>query len=387
MRKILIVSHFFPIPPQHGSAADIWGQIVSLNALGYMIDLVATDSREPTGAELSILHTNVRNVWCVRRVRSIWQILSVRPFQVESRRGLRAVQLTEHYDDVILETEYVADILLNRALRATSRVLRIHNDEVRYYRDLSRDSKSRFESIVFFADSLKFRLFSPSVWARCQQFWFISDFERAAYTELRRVPERSAFFVPPRVDLSRMRPHHSTGEGVLFIGALTRPMNMRGLLWYVREVHPRITIGSYRLMIAGHTGGESITWLKALSEKFPNITVLPDVPDLSPLYRENAVFVNPIFSGAGLKLKTIHALAAGLPVVTTNIGVEGTRLRNGDHVIVANSAQEFANGVSALLSDQDRRSALVDAAQGYMRTCYDQEGVIASCLEALSSSE
>jgi glycosyltransferase involved in cell wall biosynthesis len=356
-----------------------------LNALGYNIDLIATDSKTPTGADLAAVHAKVRNVLCLPRKRRYRQALSLRPYQVENRRELRAVPLSDEYDFVLLETEYVADILLNKDLKARYCLLRVHNNEIRYYRSLSKSCTKMIEKSLFFIDSIRFRLFLPTVWDKFQQLWFISDSERKEFVAKRPWDASKAFFIPPRIDSSSMFAHHSCGMNVLFIGALTRSMNMRGLRWYLTTVHPKIKVDGYRLLIAGYTGGESTEWLAELCRQQANIVMQSDVADLGPLYRNGSVFVNPILSGAGLKLKTIHALEAGLPVVTTDVGAEGTGLRDREHILIANSSEEFARSVCTLLVNRKESARLVRAAQAFLREAYDQEKLIASCLKTLSA--
>jgi polysaccharide biosynthesis protein PslH len=386
VRKVLVVSQFFPYPPDHGSAVDIWGHILSLRSLGCTVDLVATDSTPPRNADFLEVQSAVRNVWFVKRTRRFWQVLSFKPFQVVSRRDLRSVPLSDEYGWALLETEYVSDILLNKRLRTDCVILRVHNDEVRYYWDLARACQRASEKLLFLLDSFKFRAFSPRVWKACHQLWFISDYERAEFSSQHRLAAHKSFFVPPRVELPDMLPYRNVGPRVLYVGSLSRAMNVEGLRWYLAEVHPRIAIAGYRFVIAGHTGGASIGWLEDLCEEKPNIEISPDIKDLAPLYAEHSVFVNPIFGGAGLKIKTVHALAAGLAVVTTQIGAEGTGLRDGEHILIAERGEEFASCVESLLLNPQRSAILVRSAQEYLRATFDQEKLIASYLAIGSSA-
>jgi glycosyltransferase involved in cell wall biosynthesis len=381
MIRILLVSHFFPYPPNHGSAADIWGQILSMEKLGSTVDLIATDSEFPTAQNLDAVRARVRSFWFVHRHRGLRQFLRVRPFQVESRRGLKNVALSDEYDVVLLQSEYVADVLRNDRLRAKHVILRVHNNEVRYYHDLSSCSATAREKVFFLAEALKFRLFSPHFRSKCDQMWFISDYEREEHAA--RYPEDSAksLFLPSDVDLSSMRTYAPFGNNVLFVGALTRAMNMRGLQWYLREVHPKLSRREgYRLVIAGYTHGESIQWLKDACRGYDNVSLFPDVDDLLPLYEGAAVFANPIFAGAGLKVKTIRALEAGVPVVTTTIGAEGTGLRNNEHLLIADSSEGFLAAVLELLSNRNKGRMLVDQAQEYLKDAYDQRSRMISYL-------
>jgi glycosyltransferase involved in cell wall biosynthesis len=81
------------------------------------------------------------------------------------------------------------------------------------------------------------------------------------------------------------------------------------------------------------------------------------------LYDSAAAFVNPIQHGAGVKVKTLDAIVAGRPVISTSVGVEGTGLIDGIHAVIADTSEDFARGVREILEDKQRAGALVNAAQ------------------------
>lgn len=379
--KILLVGHFFPYPPRHGSAVDIWGQILSLNDLGYTIDLVATGSAPPTKDDVAIVLTKVRNCVFVERRRTILQVISPYPFQFESRRALETVPLLDTYDVVLLQTEYVAGILSNKSLNAARRILRVHNNEAEYYYNLYKTNKNVLEALFFWIESMKFRIFSPRIWRQCQQLWFISEFERDEYRSRRPKEGEKAVFLPTRVDITALRPYQLARDTVLFVGALTRSMNRMGLEWYLKYVHSELgKLENYRFVVVGFTNGEPIDWLKSLCDPFSNISLHPDVESLDAFYENSAVFVNPVFAGAGVKLKTINALEAGLPVVTTTVGAEGTGLLDHDHILIANAPEAFAECIRSLLSCPDECRRLVGNAQAHLKAQYDQKQRISSLL-------
>ena len=69
------------------------------------------------------------------------------------------------------------------------------------------------------------------------------------------------------------------------------------------------------------------------------------------LFDHVRVFVCPLRYGAGAKGKIMSALAYGLPIVSTAIGVEGAGLEDGEHVLVADEAEDFAATVLRLYND------------------------------------
>jgi glycosyltransferase involved in cell wall biosynthesis len=115
------------------------------------------------------------------------------------------------------------------------------------------------------------------------------------------------------------------------------------------------------------------------------VSVYYSPENLNPLYATASLFINPILRGAGLKLKTVQALAAGLPVVTTSAGKEGSGLQDGIQLLVADSAVEFAEKVRELLQDKVKSAELVAAAQRFLAERYNQERNINQFLSPIFS--
>jgi glycosyltransferase involved in cell wall biosynthesis len=159
--------------------------------------------------------------------------------------------------------------------------------------------------------------------------------------------------------------------------------NTRGIEWYLRQVHPALAdIQSYELVVAGSTGGERLDTLHQAIAQHSNVSLYENLPELRYLYSAAAVFVNPVFQGTGLKLKTIEAIQAGLAVVSTSIGIQGTGLLNGKHVLVADTPEEFADCIRKLLSDRSYAESMVSEAQAFITREYDQAKIFRQLFES-----
>jgi glycosyltransferase involved in cell wall biosynthesis len=79
-----------------------------------------------------------------------------------------------------------------------------------------------------------------------------------------------------------------------------------------------------------------------------------------------AVIAIPLRSGAGVRIKTIEALCAGTAVIATALGAEGLRLRDGHEFVRAETDSGFVDGITALLQDPARRTALGAQAQAWV---------------------
>jgi glycosyltransferase involved in cell wall biosynthesis len=117
----------------------------------------------------------------------------------------------------------------------------------------------------------------------------------------------------------------------------------------VEEIWPAIAAAApeARLILAG-----SSPTPRLLALDLDRVLVPGKLDDLDPLFSRARVFVAPLRFGAGVKGKIFTAMAHGVPVVTTPMGIEGAQLVAGVDVLVAADSAEFARTVLQLYSDE-----------------------------------
>ena len=169
--------------------------------------------------------------------------------------------------------------------------------------------------------------------------------------------------LPGGLDLARARDVTRAPAEVLFVGAMYRDANVDAVRWFHGEILPRVKveIGNARFTIAGAAPPAEIQRLAAP----PTIEVTGFVESLEPLYARTTVFVAPLRIAGGIAGKTLDALAAGCPVVTTTIGNDGIGATPGQHLLVADSPADFAAAVTRLLRDPAERARLGDNARRF----------------------
>jgi glycosyltransferase involved in cell wall biosynthesis len=384
VERILLVANDFPYPLNHGAAIDMWWHIQTLKNLGFRVDVVVTVKAMPPGEDIQALKAEVDQLFIVQRQRGFKSAAAILPFQVKSRTALQTVALSKEYLAVVMVAEHVASILQNPNLRAQKRILRLHNDEVRFFQELSKSSKNVLRKAFYESEAAKFRLLSPRVMSKCDALWFISDYEMKEHVKKFPADRKKAFFVPPRVDRNGMRHQKLEGCGVLFVGTLGFANNSSAVEWYVSNVHRLLLdVVGYNFVVAGNTVEGSAEAIKKLAISHQSITLYENPKEIESLYGGSAVFVNPVLRGAGLKMKTINAIQAGLPIVTTSTGIEGTGLMHQTHVLVADTAREIAECIRAIFNDRRMAHELVRSAQEFVAREFDQEKIIKESLLAL----
>ena len=93
--------------------------------------------------------------------------------------------------------------------------------------------------------------------------------------------------------------------------------------------------------------------------------------------------VVPLRAAGGTRLKILEAAACGVPVVATGIGAEGLKLEPGRDIVVADSADDFARAVSALLGDASRRSAIARSTRSRVEDLYSWPSIARRLAEDL----
>jgi glycosyltransferase involved in cell wall biosynthesis len=93
------------------------------------------------------------------------------------------------------------------------------------------------------------------------------------------------------------------------------------------------------------------------------IELIGFVEDVRLPLRQYAVFVCPILSGSGVRVKLLEAFAAGIPVVSTRLGAEGLARGDGEICALADDAELFASHVLELLGDAGRAEEMARRAR------------------------
>lgn len=65
------------------------------------------------------------------------------------------------------------------------------------------------------------------------------------------------------------------------------------------------------------------------------------VPDLEEFLENDSILVMPLRTGSGIKTKILHAIANGVPVISTNVGVESLDLQDREHFFLCEDNKEF----------------------------------------------
>lgn len=178
--------------------------------------------------------------------------------------------------------------------------------------------------------------------------------------------------VPNGVDLDQFKPRARPGpkgHDLVFVGALDYDPCDKGVRDFCEFALPAVLEKSpdTRFIVVGRNPSKA---LRAMVRAQPQIVLTGSVPDVRPHVQGAAVFVVPLLSGSGTRLKILEAMALGIPVVTTTVGVEGIAASHGEHCFVADGAGNFAEAVLRVLADEERAERVAENARKLVEQRY-----------------
>lgn len=165
----------------------------------------------------------------------------------------------------------------------------------------------------------------------------------------------------------------------VFVGTAHYSPNREALLWFTREVWPRIrhVIPDARLIVVGEK-----TENLGISSKKAGIEALGFVANLRPIYAVAMLAICPIHRGSGTRIKIIEAAVNGRPVVSTTLGAEGLEFKPGTEILLEDGATDFADACIQLFQDPARAAQIGKAAMERALLTY-QESRVADRLRAI----
>ncbi len=216
--------------------------------------------------------------------------------------------------------------------------------------------------------------------------WVVSEVDRVT---VERLIEARAEIVPNVIgdeefdfEASGVR---ATEEPTLgFVGGYTYEPNAEAALAFM-DVSERLgaNVPHHALLV----GANPTPAMQRRAAQMDHVTLTGFVPELRSVLRNVTVFLVPIRTGSGTKLKILQAMAMGIPVVTTPMGAEGLPIVKARLGLIADDTEGLVAACRNLLQDPDLRLELAGRARAWARdhasaTCLER--IVAARLAALA---
>ena len=201
-----------------------------------------------------------------------------------------------------------------------------------------------------------------------EETWLISEYDRSILAT--DCPDANIQVVRNGVDTEIFYPtdEPEIPESLILVGHMGVFHNVDAATFLSDDILPRVRaeIPRARLKIVGAAPKPQV---RALASN-PGVEVTGFVPDLNTALNQSAVFVAPLRFAAGVQNKVLEAMAAGRPVVTTNLVNQGLGAQPGRDLLTADTSEDLAAAILHLLRDDTLRDQIGLAAQQFVRDHY-----------------
>lgn len=389
--KILVVASYLPFPLDSGGHVRLFNILKELSKK-HEITLVCEKRPYQTQRDVEEIKKLCKDVFTVSRKKQ-WSIqniskagISTYPFLMightlpEMKKKIVEVLSSKRFDLIHIETFYVMQNLPKTYLPV---VLVEHNIEYNVYQKYA-NKIPFFIRPLLLADVAKIKHWEEIFWKRATKVVAVSESEKQQMKGI------DAALVPNGVDTQKFKPakkrnNDKIEKRILFIGNFKWIQNQKAAEKILEDIWPKIIRDfdedarkKIKLWIVGKHIPQQV---KAYQSK--SIVIDENAPEATEkIYQKSDILLAPIEVGGGSSYKILEAMASGIPVVTTELGIKGVEAKPQVHALVGKTDEELANAVRELLQSQKLSAKIILEARKFVEEKYNWQA-IAKTLETV----
>jgi polysaccharide biosynthesis protein PslH len=385
--KILMLVPFLPNIRTSGGQTR-WYNIIKYLSQDHDITLFSLIKDESERQFIPELEKYCKKVKVFKRAKSPWTLrnilltgftwypfLVIRNFSSEEKIAIKKELEEVSYDLIHAETFYVMPHIPKTSVPS---ILVEQTIEYQVYMHYVIHEAPFFLKPLFMLDVVKLRFWEMYFWKKATQLVAVSEEDRKIMRRL--IKGINVDIIPNGVDTGYFAAKQITKltpQRVLYgVTNFEWLQNIEAVNILIYEVWPKIVnkFPNAILWIAGRKIPQSLV---TLSESRDDIEITESIDDSRDAYLGSTVMVTPIRGSGGTRLKILEALAAGLPIVSTSIGVAGLNLIHNKHALISDNMAKLAEYTLELLKDTKRARMIGEAGKKYVKLHYDWHSVVA----------
>lgn len=363
--RILQLCHKPPVPAVDGGCIAINNFSNSIMQLGNELKILTLSTDKHPFVEQLIPaaykeKTHIESVYVDTRINLVDAFSSIitqdnynisRFFSVDLDIKLKKLLQKKNYDIVQMEslfmTPYIATI--RRSSKAKV-VLRSHNLEYFIWKRLAKQETNKPKKIYLNYLAKQLKAYETQKMNEVDGVIAISSTDREKFLQMGCLKPIISISTSIDTDLYTPRENDSHTPTLFHIGAMDWAPNKEGIHWFLEEVWPLVLAKNSKAKLK--LAGKDLDFVKAeFKGKHKNVEFLGEVESALDFIRNNDIMVVPLLSGGGIRIKILEGMALGKTVISTAIGAEGIDGKSGQHFLLGNNPEEFAQHVLMAISE------------------------------------
>lgn len=302
---------------------------------------------------------------------------------VDFRHALTDILKSNKYSCIILETIYVLPyISLIKELSAAVVILRAHNVENHIWESRAKQESSLAKRTYVSQLAVKLKEYEMKMSKLCDGVICVSDNDADWFRQ--HLPISNVLYCPIGIPsgLNTKKPKTENLLRFGFIGAMDWDPNVDGVEWFVSKVWPSVMTQFHNATF--HLAGRNMP--KDWKNRNVNGMVNHGEVDNAQTFLASIdVLIVPLFIASGIRVKIIEAMAMGLVVISTKIGMLGNKAQHNDHVLIANTAHDFIEQMGIAYKDKDTRIRIGTAAQQFAKQHFDERQLTTTVIDFINT--
>ena len=343
-KHLHIICFTVPYPVDYGGVVDLFWKLPFLQKNGIKIHLHCFDYGR---GKQEILHQYCVEVNYYNRSNSIFNLFSLKPFIVETRKNkLLEERLLQDDYPILCEGVHSTAILSNQQFTNRKIIVRLHNVEHEYYHHLQKSTTNIFKKLFFYRERILLKKYENALSTSHHLLLSVTELDAEKFRTIFKCNsvEYLPLFLPNNWVVNAI-----TGKGAycLYNGDLSVVANQKAALWLIEKVV--LALPNIKFIIAGKNPSAPLSNFKNLISNL-KIIANPNEAIMNQLIQDAHIHILPSNSSSGIKLKLLNALFNGRFCIANNDTISGSGLN--ELCSIANTPKEFITGIENLI-DQD----------------------------------
>ena len=362
--KILMLTPYLPYPPSSGGQVRSYNLIKNLASKHEitLFSLIKNEKEKSYIVELEKYCHKVRvfnrpsKPWTLKNILrtgfSLYPFLVIRNLSEEEKKAVVEELYAEKYDLIHAETFYVMPHIPETKVPI---LLVDQTIEFQVYQHYVKNNKNFFLKPFLYLDVFKIKYWELAFWQKANMVVAVSDSDKVKMIKF--VDNLKVRVVPNGAgeDLMNvwMKKEPQKIPIVFFQANFSWLQNIEAASTLVEKIFPLIKekISVVQCRIVGQSAKEKVGGLGKKDIKVIDLEN-SDIKGVIDAYKKATVFVAPLEGPGGTRLKILGAMAAGVPIVTSQIGIEGIEAVNNQEVLVGRNWREMAEKTISLLKNK-----------------------------------
>jgi hypothetical protein len=336
-KHLHIICHDVPYPLNYGGVFDLFCKLKALKEAGVAVYLHCFEYGRGRQPELNRF---CHEVYYYSRNEGHKGFSTTIPYIVCSRSNQELVDnLLKDDHPILLEGIHCSYLVHCGKFKHRKMILRLHNVEYEYYRQLFKHSGSLFKKLYYLHESKLLKHYEQRL---ADLLPVVAVAEKDADTYRNQLHAKRVYHVPVFIPWSEIKSLEGMGTYCLYHGNLSVAENEKAVLWLLQNVFNDMKVP---FVIAGQDPSAK---LEKATEKHPNACLLanPAEDEMKDLLAKAQINILPSFNETGIKLKLINALYNGRHCVVNDAATEQTGLESACHI--GTNAESFKQIIAQL---------------------------------------